>query len=1300
MALKDLGVVTAYAYAVANGYTGTEEEFEIAMGNLPDAVDSVEAAVAIINGLDATVTTGAAGTNASVNYNKVTNKLEFTIPRGDTGEISQEFVDEHLAYNDGYYDSLTAGSAEQLISNIMEEDTKPYVYRTTGGNLDVGDRKTEELVGGTIAWNQLAKVTSTDTEFNGITYDFDSSKGTVSIGGLSTARSNVNVASGYYIPFNKTHKYFVSLGADGGTISGYHGSLVFYNGNTYAAYREFTARDGVYSFDITATRFIYEAIGAGSAGVTIQPVTLIPQVFDLTQMFGSTVADAIYAMEQAEAGTGVAWFRKYFPKSYYAYDAGSLQSVNVAAGVNTGFNQWDEEWEVGDINSTNGVNQTGNFVRSKNYIPVIANAVYFWKGPSGSLGRVFYYDEDKNFISYATTTAAKFTPPSNCRYIKFRMGSSYGATYNHDICINISWDGSRDGEYEPYDAHVYNYDSDLQLRGIPSLDEFGNLQYDGDIYKPDGTVTRSFVQVVLNGTEEWQKRTSSNPDCAYYALKVGAVGIIENGWIISDKYLQTNIRDGNTDVGIDVINSNGWNGSFIYIRPENTGSTAIADFKENLASNPVTAVYKVTTPTTEQADPFTSPQVINDFGTEEWIDAGVQAGTRDVTIPVGHNSAYMVNLKAKLEMAPNSPDGDGEYLVRQRNGENEYVPFTWAGDHLDLTAGSAHQLISTVQENDQSPYLFRTSGGSVDIGDREFINGIVGGTMAWNQLVQNGNFVDSTGWQANAVFGTGVFTNNKCIYTITSKNASQSVYSPTAYTEPVIKDHKYLVSAKVKCSEATTSLRMEIDPAFGKYFSLNANTETNIATIVNAAVSRHTGFYIYPKLSSGLEVGATFEVSNVMRIDLTQMFGSVIADYVYSLEQATAGAGVAWFKKLFPKPYYAYNAGELLSVSGLQSHDMTGFNQWDEEDFRGGVYIGSNPESLNNSSDYATLGWTQKIEVASNASYYVSVNGSASSKYYVFYDEDKNRISDRIYTNANNLISVPDNARFMSISVPYTSSTYNHDICINLHWDGSRNGEYEPYELHSYPLDSDLTLRGIPKLDANNNLYYDGDVYEPDGTVTRKYGIVDLGTLTWSYDSSLAVFYSTDIVNLVQKPLQGTTPYRCDRYFSYPSIARTVLSQIAPDRSIIITSSGALKNIAIKDSSYSDTTAFKAAMSGVYLVYELATPTTEEADPYQTPQIVNDFGTEEFVIDSEIAVPIPVGHDTDYPINLVAKLEMVPNSPDGDGDYIVRQVNGENEYVPLVIPSELPPMPTANGTYKLIVTVANGTPTLAWEAQS
>ena len=96
------------------------------------------------------------------------------------------------------------------------------------------------------------------------------------------------------------------------------------------------------------------------------------------------------------------------------------------------------------------------------------------------------------------------------------------------------------------------------------------------------------------------------------------------------------------------------------------------------------------------------------------------------------------------------------------------------------------------------------------------------------------------------------------------------------------------------------------------------------------------------------------------------------------------------------------------------------------------------------------------------------------------------------------------------------------------------------------------------------------------------------------------------------------------------------------------------------------------------------------------PQIVDDFGTEEYVDNREVA--IPVGHDTFYQANLRAKLEMSPDSPSGDGDYIVRQTNGQNEYVAFV--KELPTLPSANGTYSLKCTVSGSTKTLSWVADT
>jgi hypothetical protein len=91
------------------------------------------------------------------------------------------------------------------------------------------------------------------------------------------------------------------------------------------------------------------------------------------------------------------------------------------------------------------------------------------------------------------------------------------------------------------------------------------------------------------------------------------------------------------------------------------------------------------------------------------------------------------------------------------------------------------------------------------------------------------------------------------------------------------------------------------------------------------------------------------------------------------------------------------------------------------------------------------------------------------------------------------------------------------------------------------------------------------------------------------------------------------------------------------DGVLCITTAGQLN---IFDNAYSSAAAFKAAMSGVNMVYELATPTVETATPYDALQICDPLGTEEYVTTGIC----PVGHVTQYPENQVAKLDGLPSN--------------------------------------------------------
>lgn len=546
------------------------------------------------------------------------------------------------------------------------------------------------------------------------------------------------------------------------------------------------------------------------------------------------------------------------------------------------------------------------------------------------------------------------------------------------------------------------------------------------------------------------------------------------------------------------------------------------------------------------------------------------------------------------------------------------------GYYSDMTVGDAEQLVSTVFTEDSVPYNFRTSGGAIDIGDREY-DTLVGGTIAWNQLKE------------------GVY---EYAVTTTPTTAEAGIYYSniaTAMGVSPLKGHQYLIYLECKNANENFARASVFAGTASEVRCANNNKSYSIKTASNSL----NILRVYGTASVETTVDMTLNV-----FDLTQMFGSTIADYIYSLETANAGAGVAFFKKLFPKPYYAYNAGELMSVKAL-SHDMVGFNAWDGEWENGDI-------DLNTGENTATSGrWRTKnyIPILPNATYYAYADTTATIGMRArFYAADKSYIGARniggSYINFNSTFVPPANAYYMRFAPNTSDIVGGTNICINISWDGERDGEYEPYVKRSYPLDSNLELRGIPKLSANNDLYYDGDVYEADGTVTRKYGVVDLGTLTWTYltDAVWNCFTTS-----ISGKANGPSNMLSSKY------ARGGVYNTQDDK--VLAANSANTNIYIRDTAYTTAASFKTAMSGVYLVYELATPTTETADPYNEIQWVDDFGTEEYVDTRDVAVP--VGHNTKYVPNLRAKLETAPDSPDADGDYVMRHSNGVNSYIPL-----------------------------------
>lgn len=208
----------------------------------------------------------------------------------------------------------------------------------------------------------------------------------------------------------------------------------------------------------------------------------------------------------------------------------------------------------------------------------------------------------------------------------------------------------------------------------------------------------------------------------------------------------------------------------------------------------------------------------------------------------------------------------------------------------------------------------------------------------------------------------------------------------------------------------------------------------------------------------------------------------------------------------------------------------------------------------------------------------------------------------------------------------------------------------------TYPLGSDV-LRGIFKLDTNNNLYADGDRKESDGTKRRRYSIVNLGRIDWINAGEYKLFYATALneniggAKAIRKAVSSTEVFS----WGIDSKALTKISYAGISKktpySICVSTRGNILATLDTKTTYTEAT-FKTAMDGVYMVYELATPTTETSTPFTSPQVCYPDGTEEYVTENGV----PVGHETEYPYDLVGLVENLINVPD---------------------------VPSTNGTYKL-----------------
>ena len=108
----------------------------------------------------------------------------------------------------------------------------------------------------------------------------------------------------------------------------------YYNNDPYAI--DGATPDTLYKATVADVRIFAVNFQSSNVGKMITTMSFAPQCFDLTQMFGSTIADYIYGLETETAGAGVAYFRNLLPNSYYDYTVSTVETLGEANNDGTG----------------------------------------------------------------------------------------------------------------------------------------------------------------------------------------------------------------------------------------------------------------------------------------------------------------------------------------------------------------------------------------------------------------------------------------------------------------------------------------------------------------------------------------------------------------------------------------------------------------------------------------------------------------------------------------------------------------------------------------------------------------------------------------------------------------------------------------------------------------------------------------------------------------------------------------------------------------------------------------------------
>lgn len=429
------------------------------------------------------------------------------------------------------------------------------------------------------------------------------------------------------------------------------------------------------------------------------------------------------------------------------------------------------------------------------------------------------------------------------------------------------------------------------------------------------------------------------------------------------------------------------------------------------------------------------------------------------------------------------------------------------------------------------------------------VKSVGGKSVVWNQLI-------SQLIEAKSASVTGAKLTDKTLQI--SGTSTNVVFLRIVPVQTAIIGHKYLFHSHASDTAELSN--------FNGFYNNESETDKRFYEYGKGTIFTNADNAIEMRLRLDADVTVNFQITPQL-FDLTAMFGS-------GNEPTT----VEEFEAMFPAAYYPYNAGEIVSA-GVTEVVEQGRNLFDVEKCAAlGLYYGFEIDTNKTLQIALKDGKT----CPTNASFGIAyTRGNTMANWLI--------TSQGVVETKTDSSKMTDSTQIMVVCYPGNKETMQSiadafDIMlVGGIYKPDTMPAYAPFHRNEYPIPE--AIKALPGYGwsagtARNYVDYENKRY------VQCVDSVDLGTLTWEKGESVSFKTHYLAGQKLTKSYSIAPNFICPKYSTKTqneSWGKTSITGISA-------TSNVNGYIYVNDTSYTDATAFKQAMQGVTLYYELANP--------------------------------------------------------------------------------------------------------------